>query len=164
MEIEMVVVLLFMIVIILFFIFKAIGTGNSKSGKASNSMSNLATRTLALQDAVTTLFKEDPRNSIEKPCPRCAELVKGGALVCRFCGHEFDPASVILAKSVILQSAGNKKINVIKLVLTEFGVGLKEAKDLVGAAPIALIKNTSPENAQRLKILFEQSGATIDIV
>ena len=64
---------------------------------------------------------------------------------------------------VILQSAGDKKINVIKVVRVHTGLGLKEAKDLVDGAP-AVVKDKIPkEEAERIKKELEESGATVEI-
>ena len=65
---------------------------------------------------------------------------------------------------VILASAGDKKINVIKAVREVVsGLGLKEAKELVEAAPKALKEGVSKDEAEELKKKFEEAGATIEI-
>jgi large subunit ribosomal protein L7/L12 len=64
---------------------------------------------------------------------------------------------------VILQSAGEKKINVIKVVRAHTGLGLKEAKDLVDSAPKPVKEGISKEEAEKLKKEFEDAGATVEL-
>ena len=62
---------------------------------------------------------------------------------------------------VVLQSAGEKKINVIKVVRAHTGLGLKEAKDLVDGAPNTVKEAISKDEAEKLKKEFEEAGATV---
>jgi large subunit ribosomal protein L7/L12 len=64
---------------------------------------------------------------------------------------------------VILASSGEKKINVIKVVRAVTGLGLKEAKDLVDAAPKAVKEGVSKAEAEELKKQLEESGATVEL-
>ncbi|MCL6630123.1 MAG: 50S ribosomal protein L7/L12 [Armatimonadetes bacterium] len=64
---------------------------------------------------------------------------------------------------VILSSAGDKKIQVIKVVREVTNLGLKEAKDLVESAPQTLRTGVSKEEAQELKAKLEEQGATVEI-
>ncbi|SMB88794.1 LSU ribosomal protein L12P [Thermanaeromonas toyohensis ToBE] len=64
---------------------------------------------------------------------------------------------------VILKSAGDKKINVIKVVRELTGLGLKEAKDLVDGAPKPVKEKVSKEEAERIKAKLEEAGATVEI-
>lgn len=64
---------------------------------------------------------------------------------------------------VILESAGDKKIAVIKEVRALTSLGLKEAKDLVDSAPKALIEGVSKEDAEKAKEQLEAAGATITL-
>lgn len=64
---------------------------------------------------------------------------------------------------VILASAGDKKLNVIKVVKEELGLGLKDAKDLVDGAPKTLKEGASKEDAEALKKKLEEAGATVEI-
>ena len=65
--------------------------------------------------------------------------------------------------SVSLTSVGDKKINVIKEVRSATGLGLKEAKDLVEAAP-SLVKEGIPEaEANEIKAKLEEAGASVEI-
>ncbi|HEY6906200.1 MAG TPA: 50S ribosomal protein L7/L12 [Ignavibacteriaceae bacterium] len=64
---------------------------------------------------------------------------------------------------VILQTVGDKKINVIKVVRAHTGLGLKEAKDLVDTAPKPVKEGVSKDEAEKLKKEFEEAGATVQI-
>ena len=64
---------------------------------------------------------------------------------------------------VILASAGDKKINVIKEVRTITGLGLKEAKDLVEGAPKPVKEGASKEEADKIKEALEKAGAKVEI-
>jgi large subunit ribosomal protein L7/L12 len=73
------------------------------------------------------------------------------------------PAEAKTEFSVSLTSVGDKKINVIKEVRAATGLGLKEAKDLVEAAP-SLIKEGIPDaEANEIKAKLEEAGATVEI-
>lgn len=64
---------------------------------------------------------------------------------------------------VVLESAGDKKIAVIKEVRALTSLGLKEAKDLVDSAPKALLEGVSKEDAEKAKEQLEAAGATITL-
>lgn len=64
---------------------------------------------------------------------------------------------------VILASAGANKINVIKEVRAITGLGLKEAKDLVEAAPKPVKEGVSKEEAAKIKAQLEGAGATVEV-
>ena len=64
---------------------------------------------------------------------------------------------------VILEAAGDKKINVIKEVRALTSLGLKEAKDLVEAAPKAILENATKEAADKAKEALEAAGATVTV-
>ena len=65
--------------------------------------------------------------------------------------------------NVMLVAFGEKKINVIKEVRAATGLGLKEAKDLVEAAPTAVKEAVSKDEAEELKGKLEAVGATVEI-
>jgi len=65
--------------------------------------------------------------------------------------------------NVILASAGDKKINVIKEVRAITGLGLKEAKDLVEGAPKAVKEGVGKDEAAELKKKLEEAGATVEL-
>ena len=64
---------------------------------------------------------------------------------------------------VILASFGDAKMGVIKVAKEVLGLGLKEAKEIVEAAPKALKEGVSEAEANELKAKFEEAGATIEI-
>ena len=64
---------------------------------------------------------------------------------------------------VVLESAGDKKIAVIKEVRALTSLGLKEAKDLVDSAPKALLEGVSKEDAEKAKDQLEAAGATVTL-
>jgi large subunit ribosomal protein L7/L12 len=64
---------------------------------------------------------------------------------------------------VILLSAGEKKINVIKVVRAHTGLGLKEAKDLVDGAPKPVKEGVSKDEAEKVKKELEEAGASVDL-
>ena len=65
--------------------------------------------------------------------------------------------------TVVLASAGDNKINVIKEVRTITGLGLKEAKDLVEGAPKTVKDGVSKEDAQKMKEALEKAGAKVEV-
>ena len=88
-----------------------------------------------------------------------ATVVAGGAAVGAAAAEEekteFD---------VVLVDAGANKIKVIKVVREVVaGLGLKEAKDLVEAAPKAVKEGASKEDAEKIKAMFEEAGAKVEI-
>ena len=64
---------------------------------------------------------------------------------------------------VVLQAAGDKKIQVIKEVRTLTSLGLKEAKDLVESAPKPVLEKVSKEDADKAKAQLEGAGATVEL-
>jgi large subunit ribosomal protein L7/L12 len=64
---------------------------------------------------------------------------------------------------VILKSAGGAKLQIVKLVKEMTGLGLKEAKELVDAAPKAVKEGISKEEAESLKAQFEEAGAEVEL-
>jgi len=64
---------------------------------------------------------------------------------------------------VILQAAGDKKIQVIKEVRALTNLGLKEAKDLVDSAPKPVLEHVSKEDADKAKAQLEEAGATVEL-
>jgi large subunit ribosomal protein L7/L12 len=64
---------------------------------------------------------------------------------------------------VILQAAGGNKINVIKVVREITALGLKEAKDLVEAAPKAVKEGVSKEEAEAIRAKLADAGATVEV-
>jgi large subunit ribosomal protein L7/L12 len=73
------------------------------------------------------------------------------------------PAEEKTEFDVILQAAGGNKINVIKVVREITALGLKEAKDLVEAAPKAVKEGVSKEEAEAIRAKLADAGATVEV-
>ena len=73
------------------------------------------------------------------------------------------PAEEKTEFDVVLAAAGDKKINVIKEVRAITGLGLKEAKDLVEAAPKVVKEGVSKDDAAKFKKQLEEAGATVEV-
>ena len=76
------------------------------------------------------------------------------------------PAAVVEEQTeftVVLKSAGEKKVEVIKAVRAITGLGLKEAKDLVESAPKELKEGASKDEAEKMKKDLEAAGATVEV-
>ncbi|ASC04580.1 50S ribosomal protein L7/L12 [Acetobacter pasteurianus] len=73
------------------------------------------------------------------------------------------PAEEKTEFTVVLASAGDKKINVIKEIRGITGLGLKEAKDLVEGAPKTVKEGVSKDEADKIKKALEGAGATVEV-
>jgi large subunit ribosomal protein L7/L12 len=78
-------------------------------------------------------------------------------------GEAAAPAEEKTEFDVILQAVGGNKINVIKVVREVTALGLKEAKDLVEAAPKAVKEGVSKEEAETIKQKLSDAGATVEV-
>ena len=78
-------------------------------------------------------------------------------------GEEAAPAEEQTEFNVILQSVGEKKIQVIKTVRSLTSLGLKEAKDLVDGAPKPVKEGVSKKEAEDIKKQLEEAGAAVEI-
>ncbi len=92
--------------------------------------------------------------SAAAPVAVAAAGVAGGDAGAEEVKDEFD---------VILASFGEKKINVIKEVRAITGLGLKEAKELVEAAPKAVKEGAKKDEAEEIKKKLEEAGATVEL-
>ncbi len=89
--------------------------------------------------------------------PMAAAPAGGGAAAVAEVAEEQDEFDVIL------EAAGDKKIQVIKEVRTLTSLGLKEAKDLVDGAPATVLEKTTKETAEKAKVALEAAGATVTV-
>jgi large subunit ribosomal protein L7/L12 len=64
---------------------------------------------------------------------------------------------------VVLQSAGERRVDVIKVVRAVTGLGLKECKDIVDSAPVAIKEGVPKEEADTIKSQLEEAGATVEV-
>ena len=79
-------------------------------------------------------------------------------------GAEAAPAAAAKTEfNVMLNAVGDKKINVIKEVRAVTGLGLKEAKDLVEAAPSMVKEGVQESEANEIKAKLEEAGATVEV-
>ena len=90
------------------------------------------------------------------------EPAAGGAVMMA-AGADAEVEEEQIEFDVILESAGEKKIQVIKVVRVVTGLGLKEAKDAVDSAPNAIKEKVSKEEAETLKTKLEEVGAKVTI-
>ena len=107
-----------------------------------------------------TITKEDILNAVEQlTVMELNELVKAFE-------EKFGVSAAAEAKTefdVILASAGDQKVGVIKVVRSITGLGLKEAKDLVDGAPKTLKEGVSQAEADDIKKQLEEAGAKVEI-
>lgn len=73
------------------------------------------------------------------------------------------PAEAQTSFTVVLANSGDKKINVIKEIRALTNLGLKEAKDLVEAAPKVVKEGATKEEADKMKKILEEQGAKVEI-
>ena len=119
--------------------------------KITNILEEIKTLTiLELKDLVSALEEEFGVSA----APVAVAAVGGAAAPAAEEKTEFD---------VILTDAGASKLNVIKVVREVTGLGLKDAKDLVEAAPKAVKEGVSKEDAEKLKADLEAAGAKVEI-
>ncbi len=87
----------------------------------------------------------------------------GGAVVMAAGDGGGEAAAEQTEFDVVLESFGDKKIAVIKVVRAATGLGLKEAKDAVEGAPGKIKEGVSKEDAEKMKADLEEAGATVSI-
>ena len=116
---------------------------------------------LTLKQAVDLAAYLKETHGIE---PAAGGVVMAGGPAAGGAGGAAAPAEE--AKStfdVVLKSAGDKKIQVIKEVRTATGLGLKEAKDLVEAAPKPVKEGVGKDEVAKIKKMLEDAGATVEV-
>ncbi len=94
-----------------------------------------------------------------EPAAAAPVMVAGGAAA----GGDAPVVEEKTSFDVILKSAGAGKLGVVKLVKDLTGLGLKEAKDLVDAAPKAIKEGVSKDEAEGLKKSLEEAGAEVEV-
>lgn len=109
---------------------------------------------LTVLEAAELSKKLEEHWGVSAAAPVAAAAVAGIAAEAAEAQSEFD---------VILADIGANKINVIKVVREITGLGLKEAKDLVEAAPKAVKQGVSKDEADKLKKQIEETGAKVDV-
>ena len=117
---------------------------------------DLSSLTVLEAAELATLLEEKWGVSAAAAMPVAAMPAAGG-------GGEAAAAEEKTEFDVILASAGDKKINVIKEVRAITGLGLKEAKDLVEGAPKPVKEGVSKDEAEELKKKLEAAGAGVEL-
>ena len=122
-------------------------------------MNEKSTQILEIVKGLTILELADLVKALEEEfgvsaAPVAVAAVGGAAAPAAEEKTEFD---------VILADAGASKLNVIKVVREVTGLGLKDAKDLVEAAPKALKEGVSKDEAEKIKAALEEAGASVEI-
>lgn len=112
-------------------------------------------KTMTLMDAATLVKELEEELGVSAAAPVAVAAVAGG------------PAAAVPEEktefNVILADAGDKKIQVIKVVRELTGLGLKEAKDLVDGAPKPIKEGVSKEEAETIKKKIEEVGGKIEV-
>jgi large subunit ribosomal protein L7/L12 len=109
---------------------------------------------LDLSNLVKALEEEFGVSAAAAPVAAAAPAAGGGEAAAEAEQSEFD---------VVLTNAGASKIQVIKVVKASTGLGLKEAKDLVDAAPGPIKSGVARDEADKLKAELEEAGATVEV-
>ncbi|MDZ7622968.1 MAG: 50S ribosomal protein L7/L12 [Ignavibacteriaceae bacterium] len=122
-------------------------------------MSEKVTQALELIKGMSLMEAADLKKALEEEfgVTAAAPMMMAGPMA----GGEAAVVEEQTEFDVILQAAGEKKINVIKVVRAHTGLGLKEAKDLVDGAPNTVKEGISKDEAEKLKKEFEEAGATV---
>jgi len=122
-------------------------------------MSEKVTQALELIKGMSLMEAADLKKALEDEfgVTAAAPMMMAGAMA----GGEAAVAEEQTEFDVVLQTIGEKKINVIKVVRAHTGLGLKEAKDLVDGAPNTVKEGISKDEAEKLKKEFEDAGATV---
>ena len=111
---------------------------------------------LDLAELVKALEEEFGVSAAAAPVAAAAPAAGGG-------GGEAAAAEEQTEFDVILNAAGEKKIQVIKVVRAVTGLGLKEAKDLVDGAPNPVKEGVNKEEADSVKAQLEEAGASVEL-
>ena len=112
---------------------------------------------LPLGKAATLVKAMEERWGVSAAAPVAVAAAGGGG------GEGGEAAEEKTSFDVILDGAGDKKINVIKVVRGITGLGLKEAKEMVESAPKAVKEGVSKDEAEDLKKQLEEAGASVKL-
>ncbi|MAC18577.1 MAG: 50S ribosomal protein L7/L12 [Phycisphaerae bacterium] len=111
---------------------------------------------LTLKEAVDLADYMKDTYGIEPAAGGAVMMAAGG-------GDDADEAAEQTEFDVILEAAGDKKIQCIKAVREATGLGLKEAKEIVDSAPKAVKEKISKDEAEALKTALEEAGASVAV-
>jgi len=113
-------------------------------------------KNMSLMDAATLVKELENELGVSAAAPIAVAAVGGGAAAAA-------PAVEKDEFTVMLTGAGEKKIQVIKVVRELTGLGLKEAKDLVDGAPKPVKEGVAKAEAEAMKQKLQESGATVEL-
>ena len=109
---------------------------------------------MSILEAADLVKAMEDKFGVSAAAPVAVAAVAGGAEAAEEVKDEF---------AVMLTGVGDKKIQVIKVVRALTGLGLKEAKELVESAPVAVKEGSTKEEAEEMKAKLEEVGAIIDL-
>ena len=112
---------------------------------------------------MTVLELVELKNAIEEEWGVTAAAPVAAAAPAAAGGGDGAAAEEKSSFDVVVTSAGDKKIQVIKVVRAITGLGLKEAKDVVDSAPKAVKEGVPQDEADSIKAQLEEAGATVEI-
>jgi large subunit ribosomal protein L7/L12 len=115
-------------------------------------------KNMSLMDAATLVKELESELGVSAAAPVAVAAVGAPAA-----GGGAAPAAEKDEFTVVLANAGEKKIQVIKVVRELTGLGLKEAKDLVDGAPKPVKEGVAKAEAEAMKAKLEESGATVEL-
>lgn len=115
-------------------------------------------KNMSLLDAATLVKELESELGVSAAAPVAVAAVGGGAG-----GAAAAPAAEKEDFTVVLSGAGDKKIQVIKVIREITGLGLKEAKDLVDGAPKTVKEGVPKAEAEALKKKLEEAGGTVEL-
>jgi len=113
--------------------------------------------------SMTVLELVELKNKIEEEWGITAAAPVAVAAAGPAAGGDGAPAEEKTSFDVVLQGAGDKKIQVIKVVRAITGLGLKEAKDLVDGAPNPVKEGIAQDEADSIKAQLEEAGASVEL-
>jgi large subunit ribosomal protein L7/L12 len=109
---------------------------------------------MTVLDVAELVKKMEEKFGVSAAAPAAAAAAPGASAA---------PAEVKTEFTVVLTSAGANKINVIKEIRTITGLGLKEAKDLVEAAPKTVKEGVNKADSENMKKVLEAAGAKVEL-
>ena len=112
---------------------------------------------------MTVLELVELKNAIEEEWGVTAAAPMAAAAPGAVAGAPAEAAEEKSSFDVVVTAAGEKKIQVIKVVRAVTGLGLKEAKDLVDGAPGTVKEGANQEEADSIKAQLEEAGATVEL-
>ena len=124
------------------------------SEKVTNLIEEVKSLTVLELSELVKALEEEFGVSAAAPVAVAAAPAAGGAAPAAEEKSEFD---------VVLKSAGQSKINVIKVVKDAAGLGLKEAKALVDGAPANVLEGVAKDKAEEVKAALEEAGAEVEL-